>query len=131
MVYRFIKFDDEMTLLTFKWREIWNLLNSYHLETADIERRLRMYTVYAILKSVQLCKEFETLIDPVKQQQYDASKQTPSAWLTHKDRELVWLYAVHYLRSAKWSNADEPRLLPGITDVQCVKCKFASVTHYL
>lgn len=131
MVYRFIKFDDEMTLLTFKWREIWNLLNSFHLGGTDIERRLRMFTVHGVLKSVQVSKEYEQLIDPVKRRQYDESKQTPSAWLTHKDRESVWLYAVHYLRSSKWLNGVEPRLLAGIPNVQCSKCKYASVTHNL
>lgn len=126
MVYRFIKFDDEMTLLTFKWREIWSLANAYHMEGHDIERRRRMCSVHSILQSIKNTKfkiDFKIFEDP---------KQTANTvkWLTMDDRDTVWNYTVHFLRN-RWVECDEHRLFAEITKVQCLKCDFALATHYV
>ncbi|KAG4067279.1 hypothetical protein HA402_000270 [Bradysia odoriphaga] len=126
MVYRFIKFDDEMTLLTFKWREIWSLANAYHMEDHDFERRRRMCSVHSILQSIKNTKfkiDFKQFEDP---------KQTSNTvkWLTMDDRDTVWNYTVYFLRN-KWVECDEHRLYAEITKVQCLKCDFALATHYV
>lgn len=126
MVYRFIKFDDEMTLLTFKWREIWSMANTYHMENQDIERRRRMCSVHSILQSIKNTKfkiDFKQFEDP---------KQISNTvkWLTMDDRDTVWNYTVYFLRN-KWVECNEHRLYAEITKVQCLKCDFALATHYV
>lgn len=125
IVYRFIKFDDEMTLLTFKWREIWNLLNTYHLEKDDIERRNRMRSVHAILKSIR-----RTQFDIDDTELFEETKTHTLSWLSMEDREIAWAYTVYFLRT-KWMECSEPRLYAGTANVQCLKCNFASATHYM
>lgn len=126
MVYRFIKFDDDMSLLTFKWREIWSLANTYHMENQDIERRRRMCSVHSILQSIKNTKfkiDFKQFEDPT---------QTTNTvkWLTMDDRDTVWNYTVYFLRN-KWVECNEHRLCAEITKVQCLKCDFALATHYV
>lgn len=125
IVYRFIKFDDEMTLLTFKWREIWNLLNTYHLEKDDIERRNRMRSVHAILKSIR-----RTHFDIDDTELFEETKTHTLSWLSMEDREIAWAYTVYFLRT-KWTECAEPRLYAGTANVQCLKCNCASATHYM
>ncbi|KAJ6638598.1 Protein FAM193A [Pseudolycoriella hygida] len=126
MVYRFIKFDDEMTLLTFKWREIWSLTNDYHMDNADAERRRRMYSVHSILKRI---KNTKFKVD-FKQFEDDKNNFTPVKWLTMEDKSTVWKYAIYFLKT-KWVECSEHRLYAENMKVQCLKCDFALATHYV
>lgn len=116
-----------MTLLTFKWREIWTLLNTYHLENDDIERRKRMCAVHAILKSIKQTK-FE--IDEKYQKEFDESKQNTLTWLSDKNRAIAWAYTTYYLHG-KWIECPETRLVANLANVQCLKCNYAPATHYV
>lgn len=120
IVYRFIKFDDEMALLTFKWREIWTLLNAYHLSDADRSRRDRMFTVHSILRSI---RDSDFPVDPVED-----TKLNTLNWMTMTDRNVAWRSTVLHLRKHVLEQMD-PRLLVAMTNVKCVQCKVEQATH--
>ena len=124
MVYRFIKFDDEMNLITFKWREIWSLLNTYHQESEDMSRRKRMCTVHGILSKIKQSKY------PIDDKQFEDTKMHTVNWIMSDDRDLVWTYTVHFLRH-KWIECTDCRLMSSIANVQCLKCNFSPASHYM
>lgn len=126
MVYRFIKFDDEMTLITYKWRDIWTSLNIYHLGAADRRRRERIRTVHAMLQSIRRT----TFAVPHPAGHYDDSRQQTAVWLAGADRNEAWAYTVHYLRK-HWVECRDPRLLAGLTGIQCLKCDRTPATHFV
>lgn len=117
-----------MTLLTFKWREIWTLLNTYHHEDNDVQRRKRMCVVHAILKSINKTK-FDT--DKNYQKEFDESKNiTVLTWLTDTNRSKSWAYAAYNLHN-NWTECPEERLLAHLPKTKCLKCNFAPATHYV
>ncbi|XP_058813321.1 uncharacterized protein LOC131677496 [Topomyia yanbarensis] len=124
MVYRFIQFDDEMNSTSQIWRDVWSLLHDYHKAKEDSARRKRISSAHSLLLAV---KESEFNFGPEIQRQ----KERPIVeWLSLEDRNLVWQYVVHNLKT-KWIACTNPRLNASIENIQCRKCNFALGTHYV
>lgn len=123
MVYRFIKFDDEMTLLTYKWREVWTLINHYHRDNVDVERRKRILMVHDMMKKIKMA----TIT--IDQQAFDEAKHTVG-WVQTQDVRVQWAYAINVLRD-KWMECAASRMVSNISNVQCLKCNFSPATHYV
>lgn len=124
MVYRFIKFDDEMTLTTQMWRDVWSLIHDYHMDNEDKERRKRIASVHAILNSMKQTK-FK-----VNDHDFEDPNHNILEWLTLNDRDTVWNFTVYFLRN-NWIPCSEQRLSASIANSQCLKCNFALASHYV
>lgn len=124
MVYRFIQFDDEMNSTSQIWRDVWSLLHDYHKAKEDSARRKRISSAHSLLVAV---RESDFNFDPEVLRQ----KERPIVeWLALEDRNLVWQYVVHCLKT-KWITCTNPRMTATIENIQCRKCNFALATHYV
>lgn len=146
-MYRFIKFDDEMTLVSYKWRDIWSSINTYHLGPEDRKRRERLRIVCSIMKSVketaydflradesaENCEDGAAAAAPRPRAtiaQFENTKQHTFTWLNGDDREKAWTYTVHCLRT-RWMELRDGGVESGITGIQCPNCKARPATHFV
>lgn len=125
MVYRFIQFDDEMNSTSQIWRDVWSLLHDYHRAKEDQARRKRISSAHSLLLAV---RDSEFIFSHPEVQR---TKDRPIVeWLANNDRNMVWQYVVHSLKS-RWVACNNPRLTASIENIQCRKCNFALATHYV
>lgn len=124
MVFRFIKFDDEMTKTTQTWREVWSLLHDYNLSRKELERRKRISNVGLLLKKIKSSqmKTFDDVSDGVVpltiQQSINMERQEFRVWQT----------VYNFIRN-KWIASTDSRLSMEISNMQCLNCKNVLSSH--
>lgn len=124
MVFRFIKFDDEMTKTTQTWREVWSLLHDYNLSRKELERRKRISNVGLLLKKIK-SSQMKFLEDV-----NDAGNQLTIQQSINMERQefRVWQTVYNFIRN-KWIASSDSRTSMEISNMQCLKCKSALSSH--
>lgn len=130
LVYRFIKFDDEMTYVTFKWREVWSLLSAHELSAVEDQRRTRVRIEREILGSIKQTSCNLRLVCHDAADQHTNKKQHAFDWLYDSDRQLAWAYMVFHMRTS-WTEQHEAKATHAqLTPLaHCEKCKEVPATH--
>jgi hypothetical protein len=124
MVQRFTKFDDEMSLITEQWRDIWNSLLEYHKSTADMARRRRISSAHSIMLAI---KQSEFRFDETLNV---AEERNIQSWSQLERRDEVWQNVVYHLQK-KWFECTNPRLSANICNFRCNKCNKSIGVHYM
>lgn len=124
-----------MTLLAFKWRNIWTMINNYHLGVPDRTRRVRIREAYAILcgiKEADFGYESEEendsgdLLADSENPNWAKSQKLMAEWLKSSSRGGMWRKCVNQMR--KWSPVADP-IAAKLLNALCRKCNTAQAMH--
>uniref|UniRef100_A0A6E8VIQ6 Uncharacterized protein n=1 Tax=Anopheles coluzzii TaxID=1518534 RepID=A0A6E8VIQ6_ANOCL len=123
LVGRFLKFDKEMTDISLSWADVWPLLYDYHRSPEDCERRNRISTVHTLLQAIRGSR-----YAPKSPELLEKPERSISEWLALENRQLVWEYVVHCLKT-KWIPGVSSRLSNVCDYVKCPGCNRPLNTH--
>lgn len=123
-VARFFKFDKEMYGISREWVDVWSLLYTYHRGPEDSERRARINTVHALLQSIRDARYAPDAVTEL----HGKPGRPITEWLELEDRQLVWEYVVHCLKT-KWIPGSGERLTTFTNMPKCSTCNLALNTH--
>lgn len=124
MVFRFIKFDDEMTVTTQQWSETWQSMRCFELSKEELDRRRRIALIHIIFWKIKSC-QLRNFVD-------DLNEFIPVSQLISMNKRdmVVWKNIYHFIQN-KWVKSGKDRLKIDTIYMHCLKCKALLGNHYV
>lgn len=103
IVYRFIKFDEEMTLALKHWTVGINKLSQYLKSSEESERVARIAVVQSIFTSMQQL-DVPLTTEPIEMLTFGEPSSILD-WIISSNNQGVWLNMMQNIKT-KWSSSD-------------------------
>lgn len=125
MAHRLIRFDEDMTSTTKNWSHVWSLLQEFHMDFDDMERRMRISCIQDLLKAIRDCEFDFSPYEKLLKRENSAKMD----WMKMENRDEAWVLTVDYLKRV-WQEKDDSRLYATVRNEQCITCGSELGSHF-